>query len=84
MVAFCIIVGDTIPHVLEAIFPSLPDTPFLWLLTDRRAVIVIFILGISYPLSLYRDIAKVSRAERQSFTVEMLTANSWRKHLQWH
>ena len=60
MVAFCIIVGDTIPHVVIAIFPSLPDTSFLWLLTDRRAVIVIFILGVSYPLSLYRDIAKVS------------------------
>src|SRR6266480_4688576 len=59
MVAFCIIVGDTIPHVLSALFPSLPTTPFLWLLTDRRAVIVVFILGISYPLSLYRDIAKV-------------------------
>lgn len=59
MVAFCIIVGDTIPHVLAALFPSLSTTPFLWLLTDRRAVIVVFILGISYPLSLYRDIAKV-------------------------
>ncbi|KAF1991094.1 amino acid transporter [Aulographum hederae CBS 113979] len=62
MVAFCIIVGDTIPHVMAAIFPSLPETPFLWLLTDRRAVIVLFILGISYPLSLYRDIAKLAKA----------------------
>jgi sodium-coupled neutral amino acid transporter 11 len=59
MVAFCIIVGDTIPHVLDALFPSLQDMPFLWLLTDRRAVIILFILGVSYPLSLYRDIAKV-------------------------
>lgn len=59
MIAFCIIVGDTIPHVMTALFPSLPGVPFLWLLTDRRAVIIIFILGISYPLSLYRDIAKV-------------------------
>lgn len=59
MVAFCIIVGDTIPHVLGALFPSLRDMSFLWLLTNRRAVIVIFVLGISYPLSLYRDIAKV-------------------------
>lgn len=58
MLAFCIIVGDTIPHVLAAAFPSLPNMSFLWLLTDRRAVIIIFILGISYPLSLYRDIAK--------------------------
>ena len=61
MIAFCIIVGDTIPRVLQALFPSLVDAPFLWLLTDRRAIIVLFILGISWPLSLYRDIAKVGR-----------------------
>jgi sodium-coupled neutral amino acid transporter 11 len=59
MVAFGIIVGDSIPHVLAAVFPGLEDLPVLGLLTNRRAVIVIFILGISYPLSLYRDIAKV-------------------------
>lgn len=62
MIAFCIIVGDTIPHVFASLFPSLKDMTFLWLLTDRRAVIVIFILCISYPLSLYRDIAKVNFA----------------------
>ena len=59
MIAFCIIVGDTIPHVFAALFPSLADTNFLWLLTNRRACIILFILGVSYPLSLYRDIAKV-------------------------
>lgn len=59
MIAFCIIVGDTIPHVLTALFPSLRDMAFLWLLTDRRAIIVLFVMGISYPLSMYRDIAKV-------------------------
>ncbi|KAJ5963539.1 uncharacterized protein N7479_003415 [Penicillium vulpinum] len=62
MVAFCIIVGDTIPHVLGALFPSLRDMSFLWLFTDRRAVIVIFVLVVSYPLSLYRDIAKLAKA----------------------
>ena len=59
MIAFCIIVGDTIPHVFAAIFPSLHNKPFLWLLTDRKAIMILFILGISYPLSLYRDISKV-------------------------
>ena len=59
MIAFCIIVGDTIPHVISALFPSWRVTSFLWLLTNRRAVIILFILGVSYPLSLYRDIAKV-------------------------
>lgn len=62
MVAFCIIVGDTIPHVIQALFPKLVDTPFLWMLTDRRAIIVLCILGISWPLSLYRDIAKLAKA----------------------
>ncbi|KAJ5812238.1 hypothetical protein N7474_008539 [Penicillium riverlandense] len=62
MVAFCIIVGDTIPHVMSALFPSLREMSFFWLLTDRRAVIVLFVLGVSYPLSLYRDIAKLAKA----------------------
>lgn len=66
MVAFCIIVGDTIPHVMMALFPGLENAHFLWLLTDRRAIIVLFILAISYPLSLYRDIAKVVSSRHPS------------------
>lgn len=62
MVAFGVIVGDTIPHVLQAIWPGLRDMPVLGILADRRAVIVIFILGVSYPLTLYRDIAKLAKA----------------------
>ena len=62
MLAFCIIVGDTIPHVIEALIPGLKDLPFLWLLTDRRAIIVLCVLGVSWPLSLYRDIAKLAKA----------------------
>lgn len=62
MVAFCIIIGDTIPHVISALFPWLERVPVLGLLTNRRACIVIFIMGISYPLSLYRDIAKLAKA----------------------
>ena len=60
MVAFGIIVGDSIPHVLTAVWPDLRTIPVLGLLADRRAVIVVFVLGVSYPLTLYRDIAKVS------------------------
>ncbi|RMZ81003.1 hypothetical protein DV738_g2492, partial [Chaetothyriales sp. CBS 135597] len=62
MVAFCIVVGDTVPHVLEAVIPNLRNMPFLWLLSDRQAIIIIFTLGISWPLSLYRDIAKLAKA----------------------
>ncbi|KAI0900815.1 transmembrane amino acid transporter protein-domain-containing protein [Annulohypoxylon nitens] len=62
MVAFGIIVGDSIPQVLRTVWPGLPEMSVLWILADRRAVIVIFILGISYPLALYRDIAKLAKA----------------------
>ncbi|CAK7209337.1 hypothetical protein SBRCBS47491_000409 [Sporothrix bragantina] len=62
MVAFGVIVGDSIPHVLTAVWPGLHNVPVLGLLTDRRAVIVVFILAVSYPLTLYRDIAKLAKA----------------------
>ncbi|KAL8366017.1 hypothetical protein RB595_004684 [Gaeumannomyces hyphopodioides] len=62
MVAFGVIVGDSIPHVMLAIWPNLPEYPVLGVLADRRVVIVIFTMGISYPLTLYRDISKLARA----------------------
>lgn len=73
MVAFCIIIGDTIPRVLTALFPSLHSVPVVGLLTDRRAIIVLFTLGISYPLSLYRDIAMVSSSFHISYHEPALT-----------
>ncbi|KAI0806462.1 transmembrane amino acid transporter family protein [Xylaria sp. FL0064] len=62
MVAFGVIVGDSIPPVFRTIWPNLHEIPVLSLLGNRRAVIIIFILGISYPLTLYRDIAKLAKA----------------------
>jgi sodium-coupled neutral amino acid transporter 11 len=69
MIAFCIIIGDTIPHVLAAVFPSLHSVPVLGLLVNRQVAIILFILGISYPLSLYRDIAKVLSLNRNMLTM---------------
>ncbi|KAF3917508.1 hypothetical protein ABW21_db0206945 [Orbilia brochopaga] len=46
----------------SATFPSLKEVPVLWLLTNRRAVIILCVVGISFPLSLYRDIAKLAKA----------------------
>ncbi|KAL6886063.1 transmembrane amino acid transporter domain-containing protein [Trichoderma evansii] len=62
MVAFGVIVGDTIPHVLTAIWTDLGSVPVLGLLTNRRVAIAVFCMGISYPLTLYRDIAKLAKA----------------------
>jgi sodium-coupled neutral amino acid transporter 11 len=59
MVAFGVIVGDTIPHVLLAIWPNLPSIPVLGLLANRKVAITVFCMGISFPLTLYRDISKV-------------------------
>lgn len=64
MVAFGVIVGDTIPHVLKAVWPDLPDLPVIGLLADRRVAIAVFCMGVSYPLTLYRDIAKVGKGKR--------------------
>jgi sodium-coupled neutral amino acid transporter 11 len=65
MVAFCVIVGDTIPHVLLAVWPGMGDVPVIGLLTDRRIAIFVFVMAVSYPLTLYRDIAKVSQRRRK-------------------
>ncbi|KAI0855494.1 transmembrane amino acid transporter family protein [Xylaria cubensis] len=62
MVAFGVIVGDSIPPVFRAIWPDLHEIPVLNLLGNRQFVIAVFILGISYPLTLYRDIAKLAKA----------------------
>ncbi|KAJ3476745.1 hypothetical protein NLI96_g10948 [Meripilus lineatus] len=62
MCAFGIIIGDTIPHVFRSIFPKLYTVPVLWLFTNRQFIIALCTICISYPLSLYRDIHKLSRA----------------------
>lgn len=60
MVAFAVIVGDSIPPVIEAVWPGMKDIRFLGWLAGRSGSIVVFIGCISWPLSLYRDISKVS------------------------
>ncbi|CAL1707561.1 unnamed protein product [Somion occarium] len=62
MCAFGIIIGDTIPHVIRSIFPNLHTVPVLFLFTKRQFIIALCTLCVSYPLSLYRDIHKLSRA----------------------
>ncbi|KAI9459087.1 amino acid transporter [Russula earlei] len=62
MCAFGIIIGDTIPHVIRSVFPNLPSTPVLSIFADRRFIIALCSIGVSYPLSLYRDIHKLSIA----------------------
>lgn len=54
--------GDTIPHVIASLFPAIIKIPVLNLFTDRYFVIMFCTIFISYPLSLYRDISKLSKA----------------------
>lgn len=54
--------GDTIPQVIRSTFPALRTIPVLSLLTNRQFVIALCTICISYPLSLYRDIHKLSIA----------------------
>ncbi|KAI0081219.1 amino acid transporter [Panus rudis PR-1116 ss-1] len=62
MCAFGIIIGDTIPHVIRSIFPNLHHVPILSIFANRQFIIALCTLCVSYPLSLYRDIHKLSRA----------------------
>lgn len=54
--------GDTIPHVIRSVFPHIQTIPVLSLLGNRQFVIALCTICVSYPLSLYRDIHKLSRA----------------------
>ncbi|GAA6054147.1 hypothetical protein JCM3770_003219 [Rhodotorula araucariae] len=61
MCAFCVILGDTIPRVLLSLVG--PDSsPIVSFFISRPVVTTILTVGISYPLSLYRDIEKLSHA----------------------
>lgn len=61
MCAFCVIIGDTIPRVLLSLVG--PDaSPVVSFFISRPVVTTILTLSISYPLSLYRDIEKLSHA----------------------
>lgn len=60
--AYCVIIGDTIPHVMAALFPGLKDVPVANLLVSRNALIILCTMGISFPLALYRNIAHLAKA----------------------
>ncbi|KAL7320027.1 hypothetical protein PS15m_003098 [Mucor circinelloides] len=61
MCAYCVIIGDTIPHVIRSLFPKIQQVPVIWIFGDRRLCISFFTLFVSYPLSLYRDISKLAK-----------------------
>lgn len=62
MCAFCVIIGDTIPHVVSSLFPFILNIPVINLFANRQFVIILCTACVSFPLSLYRDISKLSRA----------------------
>lgn len=60
--AFCVIIGDTIPHVIIGLFPSLETAPVISFFVKRNSIIVLCTTFISYPLALNRDISKLAKA----------------------
>ncbi|KAG0273193.1 hypothetical protein BGZ95_010990 [Linnemannia exigua] len=61
MCAYTVIVGDTLPHVLQALIPGIEDQPVFGFLARRSFVIIFCTVLISFPLSLYRDISKLAK-----------------------
>lgn len=60
--AYCVIIGDTIPHVITGLFPSAETIPVVSLLVKRNSIIILCTTLISYPLALNRDISKLAKA----------------------
>jgi hypothetical protein len=61
MCAYTVIVGDTLPHVLQALIPGIETWPHLGFVARRTFVITFCTVLISFPLSLYRDISKLAK-----------------------
>ncbi|KAI7857343.1 transmembrane amino acid transporter protein-domain-containing protein [Circinella umbellata] len=61
MCAYCVILGDTIPHVIRSLVENIDQIPILWIFANRRLCITFFTVFVSYPLSLYRDISKLAK-----------------------
>ncbi|KAI9474720.1 hypothetical protein LPJ55_002379 [Coemansia sp. RSA 990] len=61
MASFIVIVGDTLPHVLSALFPGIGQSGFGRVVFSRRFVIAFFVICMAYPLSLYRDVGKLGK-----------------------
>lgn len=61
-VAFCVIIGDTVPPVIAYMFPKISSLPVLNLLTQRLPVIFLMVFCISYPLALQRNITALAKA----------------------
>ncbi|KAH3681402.1 hypothetical protein WICPIJ_007636 [Wickerhamomyces pijperi] len=61
-IGFCIIIGDTFPHILRSFFPGYINHSFLVWLFSRNVIIVLVTLFISFPLSLSRDISNLAKA----------------------
>src|SRR6266481_4107396 len=54
--------GDTIPHVIHSVFPTIHNIPVLSLFASRQFIVAFCTLTVSYPLSLCCDIHKLSQA----------------------
>jgi sodium-coupled neutral amino acid transporter 11 len=64
MCAYTVILGDAIPAVFRAILPS--DTFLYSILTSRSIIILLCTLGVSLPLSLYRDVSALAKTSALS------------------
>lgn len=61
-IGFCIIIGDTIPHILRSPFSNYQDHAFLRFVLSRNFIIVLVTVTISLPLSLSKDISNLAKA----------------------
>ncbi|GMG19828.1 unnamed protein product [Ambrosiozyma monospora] len=62
-IGFSVIIGDSIPHVLRSLFhEAVENHQFVDFILSRNFLIFFCVMGISYPLSLNRNIGKLAKA----------------------
>ncbi|KAI8926693.1 transmembrane amino acid transporter protein-domain-containing protein [Entophlyctis helioformis] len=64
MCAYTVIIGDTLPTVFSQLLS--PGSIVYSVLTSRQAMIALCTLGVSLPLSLYRDISALAKTSAVS------------------
>lgn len=78
--AFCVIIGDSVPHVLKSLFGT--SNKFLAFVFSRNVVIVLCTACVSFPLSLHKDISNLAKASAfaifgMTFIIGIVVLRGW-------
>ena len=74
MCAYAVIMGSSVPAIFRAILPE--GTAIYSIFTSRSFIIVLCTMGVSLPLSLYRDLSALAKTSAASIVMIIFVAFS--------